>query len=582
MFGIRRMLLSCGVATTLLLSLTPAFAADTVPPAKPMDPGSPDVLAVVTIPNFNSLCDHAEALGKAFNPAAVQPGMIKGLLSQKFTEPVLASIDGSKPITALILPPAPGAVDGGMVDMVFFIPAKTGDALAPMVKEAKGEMAFQDGVIITSQTAAGVERGKTLLANYKKLEADNIASDARIFVNAALVNKMFGPILQMLAAGGLEKIKKETAQAAGPFPPEMIQKLAVLYIKSALGLLNQSTAIQLDLSFDGDRIKSDTLFQAKPGSTLAGLFSAPEAYEGKTGIILAPEAAMRGFYRMNPQAISAFGEALAAEIGADPELKDLKESEVLEVFKKSSALMGTEGSMSIGANKDGGMEIVQALEVPDEAKYFAMLDEMHDLFGAEGEIGKFYAKLGMKMEMTLTKNVRQHGGVQVHASKTTIESKLPQQQALLNKIPTAMEISGLKGVMITSSNPTTLDSLIDKTTAGLTVAEAALPLEAIKTFGLGQSAYFDLDFIAYMKMVSGMDPNLAMLKPVLDKLKPGAPMTFSGNYGDGRFLLKQNIPLAPLIEFTTSMQQMIQQMQPPPPPPPPPAGDGKKPVPETF
>jgi hypothetical protein len=569
MFRISRVLLSCGLAAALLLNLAPARAAEALPPPKTMDPGSPEVLAVVTIPSFNALCEHAEAVAIVFNPE-FKPGMLKAQLAQTIPEPVLANLDGGKPITAFLLPPSPpGDKPGLMAEVVVYVPAKAEADIAPLAMMAQMQLGFQDGTAILSLTPAGVEKGKSLLPVYLKLAAAKPACDARVFVNADETVKQFGPLLQMLADAGLESFKKNIADAGpgaagAPIPPEMILSIVSLYFKGGMGLLNQSDAMQLDVSLNGDKIGTEFIYQAKTGSTLAGLFAAPPAHSGKTASALLPNAAIRAHFRMNPQSGKAFVAALKAEITANPDLKDLLKNDAAEIALNAMDLLGSEASMSLVAGKEGVMEVVQAVEVTNEAGYLAMLEGICKLFGAEGALGKWYAQMGMKMNMTLTKNARQHNGAQVHVSKTEIDADNPAQKQMLAKMPMSMEMAFCKGVMVASQNSATLDSQLDKIQAGATVAEAALPLQAVKTHGAGQTLYIDADLIAYMKIVAGMDPNLAKLRPILENMKPCAPLTFSGHCGGGRAVFKQSLPLASLVQLGNAMKELGAQMAPPP------------------
>ena len=579
MFGLRHRILASCVLGLSFLSFSPTLSAAEGPAMpKVVDPGSPEVMAILEIPNLNTLCDHAEALGKTFDADHVKPGMLKAMLSQKFSEPLIASIDSSKPIVAMLLMAHPESVPEGKKDPVIvtvFVPASTDAPFAEFAKNAKGQIAYQDGIVMLAETAGGIDQAKGQLALYKKIQGDPLSTDARLMVNAAGANQLFGPILQMLAFAGLEKMKAAPPAAGpAPIPPAMLHKVLMLYLKGALGLFNQSQALQLDVSMNADAFKTDFLVQAKPGTTLGNLLAAPAPYAGKTASAVVQGAPMSGYYRMNPAAFAGFSDAMINELNADPELKEFASAEAIAIIKDYSQLMTGEAAFSLSEGKEGSLAITQQIGISDEAKYYSSIQNVAALFKPEAFLGKLYASMGMSFDMTVAKNVRQHAGIEVSSLKTTIQAQLPEkQQDMLKKMPLNYELAFNKGILSMSSSAEGLDALLDKSIAGTVVAEGALPLQSIKEFGPGLSGYFDMDLTGYLKIAAGLDPNPGNpLKIMAPMLKPSTPLTYAMNMADGKMLIKHTFPVGPILQII----QITKQLQPPPPQP---GAKGDKPVP---
>ena len=226
---------------------------------------------------------------------------------------------------------------------------------------------------------------------------------------------------------------------------------------------------------------------------------------------------------------------------------------------------------------ESGVKIQGAVGVADDKKYVELLDKVATLMGPGGLINKLYTDMGMKMQISYQKAVRQHAGIDVNKYKYEIDmANMPAAQAeQMKKLVHDTEIAVANKMYLVASDSAELDTMIDKALAG----EAAKPdvsLEAITDLGNGKQLYFDYDFMGMIKgILSTMPPNPG--SAMFAQIKSSQPIVGAASYDAGRMFMQTKVPLAGFIEMgqmAIGMQQGgggaggVGGGQPPPPPDP--------------
>jgi hypothetical protein len=483
-------------------------------------------------------------------------------------DPQLGNLDTSKPIVAMLFKTPPSDAPSGPPPFAVFIPAKAAAPYDQAFTRMNMVSAFADGVLIVAQNADALTKAQAQIGAFQKIVDAKITGDLRVFVSAGNLMESYGPVIQKgmdALTQQLSLLSATQAKAAGgQMDPQTLAKIGAAEMKIMAEMVNQFDSLQYEIGLKADVVSIDSLISAKKGSPLSELFSAPLPGTNKALLLLTKPGSLAGGGRINAAGYKSFTTKLITTVLKDPALADLNTKEMQDMVATITGAFAGDFAMSMDADPAGGFAMESVMTVTDDKKYLELLEQMSKLMGPESAIGKLYATMGMKMDFTMQKAVRQHAGIDVHRIKVSFDtSKMPPAQAAQMKAMTKdTELAIVKGLYLASYNPADLDKMIDKALA-TTALTPDVSLESITAFGAGKHMYLDADMVAFMQAsLATMPGNPAAA--MFSQIKSKAPTLMAGSFANGRALVQARISLAPFIEMSALARKAGGRAAPPP------------------
>jgi hypothetical protein len=330
-------------------------------------------------------------------------------------------------------------------------------------------------------------------------------------------------------------------------------------MKVLLKFLADVKLIQLDAKLAADAIAIDEIVVAKAGSGLADLFGGPAVGENRAIGVLSEPGFLTYALQLDPKRLSDFVLRFIDQLKQDPDAADFLTPELVQLYEGMGEWLGSDMAFTMRQTDDLPFASETAMQVKDEAKCLAMVEQGMSLLAPGSAFSNMYKELGMQLSMALEKNVRNHAGVPVHRIKMDIDMQnIPEAQAAqMKKMIKDMEVAFAKGYYVASQDPASLDKMIDRVLAG--PKAEGVPLHSRELFGAGQRVYADLEFIAMMKATMAMAPP-GTPNPVamfIDQVTSAEPMAFAAAWTGGKSQVKARIPLGPFIEIAENAKGAV-------------------------
>ena len=541
----------------------PAEPAEEAPGAPSAPATEADLIGYLLLPDPDAAIRDAEALAASFQPAQVRPGMLKAQLGAMLGDPELKNLDLSKPILVALYRPGAGADPSmgmlGMIPRAAAVvsakdPAALIEALAAQGMEGKaGNGVLAVGFPPDGASAAGAASAAygAFAAGAAKAGAGMPNGDLRLHLKIDRVLAAYGQPLEE-AVDGLAGLLEGAVPPGGKNPfglsGEGLASLVMLEFKGILSTLRQTATLQIDLDLRGTAVASEVRIEAKGGTALADLLSMPAPGPNRA---LALPAGAGGFLLMGSQLeagrIAAFIGKVLDELAKDPAAAEILTPELKAELIAGMDWFGGDTAVVLrpAAGKPMGMDA--AMTVKDEAAALAKVEQWMKLFSPEGAFGKFYADLGVPMDVKIEKGVRTHAGAAVHRYRMNVDLKdAPPEQAEAMKamMMSEFEFAFAGGFYLVSADPASLNALIDRAKAP--PAGKGLELKSAQAFGPGKHVYADYDVLGLLKSMSGM-PGMEMMAEAFAELPAGDPMLFAATLSEGALRYEMLISLEPFI-----------------------------------
>ena len=251
---------------------------------------------------------------------------------------------------------------------------------------------------------------------------------------------------------------------------------------------------------------------------------------------------MTAAYQLDAPRLSSFLGAILKESASDPAAADLLTADVLALVEQAGTAYGGQAAYRMASGPGGRLSVEGAIQVADEAKAMAMIENGLRLFAPDGAWGALLEDT--KMSIALQKNARRHAGVAVHRLKMKTGAKplTPEEKAAQASFLRDTEFAVTNGYYLSAQDAAGLDALIDR--AASAAPGQGLSLRSAQAFGEGRHGYVDYDLIGLMKAVSAMTPAVKGQPNPFAALPDSAePMLAAMTLADGRIRWQSRFPL---------------------------------------
>lgn len=497
-----------------------------------------DIIAWIAIPNLPEALKHSEAAAETF---AGRPVPIIDQVANHFGDPGLAQIRADAPTVIFIVP---SKVTIGSPLYVGCVPVKDGAMYQAMAEAVHQKTTLIDNVLVLSQSDEGTGRGQDLMAAYQDIAKAGIAHDARIYASMSKVMATWGPMLRM----GVTTLASMAAMQGKPGQdPMLISNILTLECNLCLELLDQSDELQLDLTWDADKLEQRLDFAAKPGSDLAALLTAPAATTNAALPLLGEQpGSIACAMRFNADGLRTLVSGLLTKLSADPATKTLVEPAIAPIMDFIGGMTG-EGASSVSFVADGGgLACANAITGKDAGVKY--LDAMQALL-VDGSFGKLYEGMGLKAD--LKRSVRNHAGVDVHhfALDASGATDKPEELAMMTSMGNQL-IAITDRWILTAGNDAALDAMIDRVNSG--AVTPAFTLKSQQKYGSAAHFYMDYDIAGLIRQMMALA--MPATAPQDAQAEPD-PVLMAMTFAQGSSSTEVSIPFKPIADFVKSMEQ---------------------------
>lgn len=497
-----------------------------------------DALGYIVVPDLEALLGHVEAASNAIAPDASAPGAAREGLAKALGVPGLEGL-AARPLLLVLLkaqgpmaPPRP----------VLFVPVKDAKPYETTVANLGWKSRTAPGLLIAASTPDGLAASAPLQAEYKRIAGAGIAHDMRVFLDLGRIMDAYGPLMQMgMDAALAPKPSPSPGQKSAGLSAGAAALLKV-EAKAFVALLGQIAQVQWDMDLQGESLVSDTALSARAGTALQDLARMAPASGNRAAALLSGSGVMTAAYQLDPARLAAFLTAIVKESATDPGAAEVLTPEVLGLIDQAATAYGGQAAYRMAA-APGGLNVEAVVEVTDEARTLAMIENGLSLLAPGGAWANLIADT--HMTMTLQKAARRHAGVTVHRMKVKMTGKplTPEEKAAQAPFLRDTEFAITKGYYLSAQDPAGLDALIDRAAAGAP-AGGGLTLRSAQAFGEGRHGYVDYDLIGLMKAVSLATPPVkGAPNPFVSLPDSADPMLSAVTFADGRIRWQSKLPL---------------------------------------
>ncbi len=540
---------------SLLLLVPPLALAEEPPPPPPPAAAAADAVTA-QVPKWSPFVlriaslDRVDAVAKQVAPVLQSFGMAKEAAMAAVGTPLLfqmsgldpALVDRSKPVYVamaaeeapqLILHPAAGASWEGTKEL-----------------EQGMTASLRGGAIVCS-----MPRGRDPETGAPVGEARG-APTAIALQGDLVIHVYLGDLVERHKEG-IEQAASEAVMQAGanPMLPDAAKALLLPVISSVKGAVFSVDSFEYAVTLAGDRIESEGLLKAKPGTSLRALFQRAGApgrtddlmgYLPRNGIVYADSVVAgdwpgKELAAMVDEAVGGgTGQALQSMLG------------VANMFSSHvtgrSATAVSMGGMMMGAS------VYSIVEIKEGADLNAQIEKL-DLTA----MNEALKKVGIPISSTIQKSIAKHGETALH--RMSQQSENPMLAMQLAMMQTYLAVEG--GYLVTVTSPTAEDDirgLLDKIRTGKpddqhphTKAMARLGRAHNVGFTLNAGALKPLGMMFGMFMpVPGVQDALAQLP---DELYFSTAMTFA----DGDLHWRGDWPSGKIVKMAQAIHAAEQE-----------------------
>jgi hypothetical protein len=241
----------------------------------------------------------------------------------------------------------------------------------------------------------------------------------------------------------------------------------------------------------------------KAKSSLADYLASPVGSPADLIKLLPAKGAVRGAMAVNPQALDKFMNQIVDVACKDANVTPPDRDAFLSMIKDSTGMGADAFAMDMLVPGQSLMTGSSAVRISDPAQGIAQIERSVQNMKT-GSVAKMYEKMGVKMDVQFSKNVRQYKGTQIHQFKMALDTvssgglqgQAPEvasmqqaMQKLMGKVQ--YEIAVVDKTMVSALGGESVDSLIDAAKAKSN--PSAKPLAAATVFPGDAKALFDLD-----------------------------------------------------------------------------------------
>lgn len=551
-----------------------------LPSAKPVPPGAQaKVLLYLAAPNVDTLLSHLELAAARFAPGKLQPGMLKAQWGVAMSDPQFANLAPGPVLALLYQPPASSGVASPAAtaarpagpQLAVLIPALQAAPYDQALTRWGFKTAYVEGLVLAAKTTEGLDLARWQIGLHKRLGAASIKSDVRIFVDLAALEATYGPRLQKAFDSANADTRKSLGapQPSGAPDPGAVAQLMSASENIMMTFCRQAASLQCDLTLAPDELAADVWFTARPGSDLAALLTAPQPGSNKATAIVGPSDMIYYAARVNPEALNRFVSSVADSSGlakfSSPFL-----AELLDVMYANLQGFTGDAAISMNLSPRKAPELKAAMGAADPTVLLAGLEHSAASFGPDGELGRWYAAMGLEISATFERDARRRGDVPVHRWSTSLESPATGEQPPpgFRALDTTTEYAFVNGWWLAASKSADLDAMIDRVQSG--VPDRTMALLNAGPYGANHQIYFEYDFARLLKIVMERQPAFAGSKEWA-QAQGGKPIVGVADVADGRVLVRVRAPLAPFAQLGQAMRDLVTQHQQDPPHAPAPA-----------
>jgi hypothetical protein len=552
---------------TLFLAVV-AAGAD-VP--KPIDLGTSDISICVAVPNLQTLIDNSEVFVKPFLGEAYQPGMIKSTIGGALLDPELTGLQLDRAAAFALFKDPPVDKPTTEPRWAIFLPAKSADAFAAVLKKVGWLTAFDNNLLIVAKSEASLKKAQELKAFYTKIVDAKIKSDGRVYLNVNALLETYTPLLKSQFEMIAPMMGVGAAMGKPDADPVAIQKMLKLEAKVAKSLISQIDVIQHDITLKPDALQIETVYAAKEATPLFDLLSSPPAGKNRTLGLFSKAGMMTAVARVDPLKASAAIERYVDTLAKDPAFTELLDDQVKAFIKQVASMSAGEFATTSSIQTETGIDQEAVCTAANEKAWMDVLEKMIDQVKPDGTLGKFYANMGMKINVSIEKNVREHAKVPINRRKMEFDTAkmTPDQAASIKAMAKDMDFAFAQGMFLSANRPEALDAMIDKVMDP--APKKDIELKSFQTFGSDKQIYVDADWSGMLKGIISLQPNNPAVL-LLGRMKSTEPVALAGSFDQGRLFLQSNIPMAPFTDLAGAIRPLImmrrqQRMQRPPGPP---------------
>jgi len=389
------------------------------------------------------------------------------------------------------------------------------------------------------------------------------------YANVKLAGQMFGPMVQAKIQEAKGAIAAMNAQ--GQAQPGMAQAEAAMDMYATIldTLLKETQFISLSLQPSAASLRVAFTLASAPGTGMADMLKGQATKKDNKLLGYLQDGAAMSF--AGSMESPFWAKLNQAYLDLLPKLLGPGASgEAMSQIKKmaadaTDALGGSiAGSFSVDPESKPPFEVTYVADLKDAQKWAHVMDQAAEVMAA-GPIADFYKSMGVKMDMSLKRNVDNYKGVAIDSVVMTMEptdADSPQAQMV-----TAMYGGGLTINLAVVDNllvyalakepGPAVKKLIDQVKAD---GPKQTPAEIQTAMGLIPDAdkadfFATANALRFMKMIAAVAPI-----PLPDSAVPSrSNMAVAGNVGDGKVTVELAVPKQHVLEIMGVVMQMQQQ-----------------------